>query len=171
MPNNPETGKADEDKAGPQFPGGMIMVQKPGDGPDGFRKRGGDDFARRAQIQSFMLGKIIGFLDLDKDQAAKFTPLFKELGESREKIMDERRDLVKSLVSGVDNKAVSLKELNAKVIKLKKNDAILEKEREEFLKKARKFLDERQVIKLQIFEDWLKEDYFKHMKESGNPPR
>ena len=146
----------------------VIIVQKPGDRPDR-PGRGGDDFARRAQIQSFMLGKIIGYLSLSEDQVSSFTPVFKNYSNQREEIIGERRKLMKYITQNVDNSNVPVKDLESKVIKLRKTNQSLQNEREKFLESTKKLLSDRQYVKLVIFEDWLKEDYFRHMRDGEKP--
>ena len=67
---------------------------------------------------------------------------------------------VRDIVNDIEDESVSISELKDLVEKLDDIDASISKERNAFLEKAKEILDDRQYVKLVIFNDKLKKDLF-----------
>jgi hypothetical protein len=112
-----------------------------------------------------IMWNLIDYLHLDDDTIAKLFPLLNEETQKREKLMDAHRKLAEQIIAGVDSESVSISELKSLVKKLDDINESLHRERMAFLEKAKKILDDRQYIKLVIFNDKLKKDLFNRFSE------
>jgi hypothetical protein len=121
--------------------------------------------ADRGKIRQMVIWRLIDELDLSEDTSAKFLPVYKEYLERREENMKQSRDLIHKISENANNESVPIKTLREDVQKLTDIDKTLAQEREKFLKKSESILDERQYIKLIIFEDKLKGDFIERFRE------
>ena len=103
---------------------------------------------------------LVDYLDLDENTAESFFPLFNEHTKNRDKLTKRHRELVTQIVDDIEDESVSLSELKDLVKELEEIDISLRKDREMFLKKTKGILDDRQYVKLVIFDDKLKKDLF-----------
>jgi hypothetical protein len=131
-----------------------------------------------AQFREWIWNNFQTFLKLDENTAAKFQPIFKEYGTIRGKLMREHNMLIRDIGKDVDNPSVTIRQLRDKAERLKQIDKSLSFEKEKYYQKAKRILNERQQIKLLIFEDKIKEDIFRRMEKRSDerplppgPPR
>ena len=99
------------------------------------------------KVQSFIMMKLVEYLDLDEEQSARLFPLIRESNKIRSKLTKERMELINKIRKEIER-------IDEQIVKGHK----------EFLNKSEKILDERQYIKLILFDDRLKEDLFKHFR-------
>lgn len=116
------------------------------------RQRDGFDF------KLMIMYKLVEELKLDEKTATTFFPVYLAYTNDRDNLMRERSELSRKISQDADNDSVSIRNLKTTVEKLKKNEKSTDDLRETFLKKASSILDERQYIKLIVFNDRLKED-------------
>jgi len=102
--------------------------------------------------------RLVDQLNMNEDTATRFFPVYLAYASKRDSLMKEHGELIRFIAEKADDESVSIRELKGNVEKLKKNEKMLEEERAAFLKKAEKILDERQYIKLVVFDDKLKND-------------
>ena len=124
-----------------------------------------DENSRHNKMRAMMRWRLVEYLDLDENQSAQIFPIMKEAEETRDKLMKERREIVRKISDDIDNPAVSVKELKKDVDRLEKLNEKMMQARKNFLKKSEKVLEDRQYIKLLIFEDRLKADLFKRYRD------
>ena len=124
---------------------------------------------KREKLHEMIAWRLIKFLNLNEDQSSKFLPVFKESNKKRFKLMGEHRKLVGTITKDLDDESVSTNDLKKQLTRIEKINKEIIKERENYLKKSEKILDERQYIKLKLFEDKLKNDLFQRFR--GRPRR
>ena len=124
-----------------------------------------DESSRREKMRAMIIWKLIEYLDLNEDQSAQILPILKETSEARDKLVKERREIIRKISEDIDNKGISIKDLKKDAEKLEKLKEEMLKIRKEFIEKSEKYLDERQKIKLKIFEDRLKADLFRRYRD------
>jgi len=107
-----------------------------------------------------IMWNLVDYLNLDEQTAADFFPLFNDYSQKREKLIETHRALVEQIIDNVEKDSYSISDLKNLVQKLDDADESLHKERNAFLTKAKKILDDRQYIKLVIFDEKLKKDLF-----------
>ena len=117
----------------------------------------------RDRIRNMITGRLLEYLNLNEEKAKQFFPVWHEYNYARGRILRERWDLYKKIESSVDNKSVSNDELLSMVNDLAKSWMDEFKVRDEMQRKAREILDDRQYVKLIIFEDKLKEELLQQM--------
>ena len=127
---------------------------------------------RRDKIQEMIAFRYVEYLDLTEEQSAKFFPLLNEYNNKRFEIMHQRQGLLNEIITEVEDESISTKVLSKKLDEI---ENLLAAEIEEvmgFYKKTEKFLDDRQSIKLHIFEEKLKNDLFNQFRDRDRrPPR
>lgn len=139
----------------------LAQVQAPQEGSGEFRRFSfmpGDNDSHGFKARLMVMYRLVEHLDLNEETATKFFPIYLAYINERDKFMKEHRDLIMQIADGAENNAVSVKELKAKVEEMRGKERKLEAQRNEFFAKAEKILDERQYIKLVVFNDKLKED-------------
>ncbi len=110
--------------------------------------------------------RIIKYLDLNEEQSDMFIPIFKESNKLRGSLMRKKDELVMKLAEEADNENVSIQELQKQLDDIKKlNQAIID-ERSAFNEKMSRILTEKQLIKLEIFEDKFRIDLSKRFEEN-----
>ena len=136
--------------------------------PESFSPNQSDVNSKHAEMQAKMrtmiMMRLVEYLDLNEDQSAKLFPVMKESNEIRNKLTKERGELIHEIRKNIDDESVSTKDLRKLVKELEKIDDEMLNEHKEFLKKSEKILEERQYIKLILFEDRLKEDLFQRFR-------
>ena len=112
--------------------------------------------------------KLIEYLDLDEDTETKFLSTHLEFTNKHDKFHNEHRELIKTIAEQADDETVTVRDLNKKVERLKFLEKSKEAEKEKFLKKSKKILNERQYIKLIVFNDKLKQDLIARFRSDKN---
>lgn len=124
----------------------------------GFPFGPGGDESRGFKARLMIMYRLVEHLDLTEETATKFFPLYMTFLNDREKLMKEHREIIHSIVDGADNQSVSVRDLKKKIEEMKANEQAMYSQRNDFFAKAEKILNERQYIKLVVFNDMLKED-------------
>ena len=120
--------------------------------------------SKREKFREMIALRLVEYLELNEDQSAKLFPLLRVSHIARSKIIKERRELYKKIAKGVEDKSVSIKDLRKQIKELEENKNAEKKAHQEYLKKSKKFLDERQYIKLLLFEDKFREDFLRRIR-------
>ena len=107
-----------------------------------------------------IMWNLVDYLNLDEDTAASFFPIFNEYTQKRDKLTKSHRELVDQIVTEVEKEDITTGELTTLVDELEELAEQNNYERKAFLVKAKKILDDRQYVKLVIFNDKLKKDLF-----------
>jgi len=135
---------------------------------------GGQDMGdreRHEKIREMIKERLVNFLELSSDQKAQILPFFQESFDTTSKLRSVRREKVREISDKIMDNAVTVNELEKHVNDLDSIDREMEKTQETFLKKSRKLLNDRQYIKLVIFQDWLKLDLMEKRDRSGDTER
>lgn len=119
---------------------------------------------KREKLHEMIAWRLIKYLALNEDQSTKFLPVFIESNKIRIKLINERRKIVRATAKDIDDESVSIKDLQKQLAIIEKIDKEIMKEHENFLKKSNEILDERQYIKLKLFEDKLKDDLYQRFR-------
>jgi len=141
---------------------GITMAQEtrrpspPGEGPRGQE--------HEAQFREWVWTNLRNFLSLDDNTARRFKPVFQEYGAVRGKLMREHNGLIRSIDKDADNPAVPITEMRKRAARLLEVKKSLLFERDKYYQKAKSVLNERQQIKLLIYEDKVKEDIFRRLE-------
>lgn len=136
------------------------------------RDRPGPPEAEPAKMRMWVYSNLEKYLKLSEDTSRRFLPVFTEYSETRGKLMHEHMELTRKIAKGADDESVSIAELKALAQRYKDINRSLWQGREKFYKRSKEILDGRQIVKLVIFEDKMKDDLFKKFRESrkGEPP-
>jgi hypothetical protein len=130
--------------------------------------RGGTDADR---IQTWMFSYLEKYLGLDRNASRRMRPIFMEYIQNRDKLMREHTDLTGKITAGVENNTVSIDDLKNMSRRYQSIDRLILMERDRFYRQAQDILDDRQMIKLVVFEEKVKEDLFKRFRDMrGGPP-
>ena len=111
---------------------------------------------RGSKSRLMVMYRLVDQLNLDEETATRFFPAYLEYVNSRDKLVKEHRELVHKIAEDADDESVSIKDLRENIAKLRKNETLMNGERNAFLGKSETILDERQYIKLIVFNDKLK---------------
>ena len=115
-----------------------------------------------------IMWNLVDYLNLDEDTAASFFPIFNEHTQKRDKLTKSHREIVNQIITEVEKEDISTGELTTLVDKLEDIAEQNHNERKEFLEKAKKILDDRQYVKMVIFNDKLKKDLFGRFSSRRN---
>ncbi|MDP2982205.1 MAG: hypothetical protein Q8O92_02600 [Candidatus Latescibacter sp.] len=147
-------------------------------GPPGEGPRGQE---HEAQFREWVWSNLQHFLNLDENTGSRFRPVFQEYSAVVGKLMREHNGLIRSIDKNADNLAVPISEMRERAQRLTEVKKALIIEREKYYQKAKAVLNERQQIKLLIYEDKVKEDIFRRLgkrsdsekpsQPGGPPPR
>lgn len=74
-------------------------------------------------------------------------------------------DLVHTIIGKVEDDSVPIAELKTLSERYKAVNRSLWREREQFLRRASEMLDERQMVKLIVYEEKMKDDLFKKFRD------
>ena len=145
-----------------------LYTQAPGkSGPDP-----GEDFQgkkERLPPKLMVMWSLVDYLNLNDKTSSKFFPVYLEYINNRDKLLKEQRELIHTISDNVDNESITIKNLKKDVEKLTQIGKSLNEDRNKFLKKAETILDERQHVKLLIFDDKLKYDLFERYRSMRTP--
>ncbi len=118
-----------------------------------------------------ILSRLVEHLDLEEKTATEFFPVYLAYMNNRNKIYHEHRELTREIAKRAEDESVPVAELRRELDRLGTYEDEIEKERKDFLKKAENILDDRQYIKLLIFNDKLKEDLILLIREERSRRR
>ena len=116
-----------------------------------------------------VMWSLVDYLNLNEETSAKFFPVYLGYINNRDKLLKEQRELIHTISDNVDNESIPIKNLEKDVEKLTQIGKSLNEDRNKFLEKAETILDERQNIKLIVFEDKLKYDLFDRFRSMRTP--
>ena len=141
------------------------------------RERPGPSEADQAKMKMWIYNSLEKYLKLSGDTSRKFRPLFDEFSDSRGKLMHEQMELTRKITDAVDDESVPISQLKTLADRFKAVNRSLWQDREKFLKRSAVILNDRQMIKLLIFEEKMKSDLFRKFREphkdgrpGGGPP-
>jgi len=109
--------------------------------------------------------RLVEHLGLDEKTATKFFPVYLSYINNRNKLYSEHRELTREIWKRAEDESVPVNELRKEVDRLAVYEEKVEQERKDFFKKAEGILNERQYVKLMIFNDKLKEDLILKIRE------
>ena len=118
-------------------------------------------------IRNFIAWKLVDYLRLTEDQSQKLFPLWSEFTRGRTKLHQERREIFKKIESSVEDTTVSTDNLMNLLNELIASENKEIYQRDEFRKRSRDILDDRQYMKLIIFENRLLEDFLRDFNKRG----
>ncbi|MBN1291975.1 MAG: hypothetical protein JXB48_09060 [Candidatus Latescibacteria bacterium] len=118
-----------------------------------------------------IMWNLVDYLDMDEDTATNFFPIYNKHNEKRDELMKKHWELVNKIIDNVNNQSISVKELNNLINQLDKLNESIQEARESFLDDAKDVLNDRQFIKLVIFNDKLKKDLFNRYSSRTFSPR
>ncbi len=116
------------------------------------------------KVLQWMFKNMREYLKLDDEQSKRFEPIFLEYVKTRGKLMKEHGTLLRRIMADSDNESVAVKDLQSLSSQYKAMGRQLWQQREGFYKKSAEVLNERQVVKLVIYEDKVKEELFHRMR-------
>jgi hypothetical protein len=122
------------------------------------------EMSRHQKIHAMMVWNLVDYLNLNEEQSLRFFPLLKEYDNARERIMHEHRELTEKISSDLNDASVQIPEIRKEIEKLDKMNEEQLKGKNEFFKKSAQILDERQCLKLRLYEDWLKINLMQRFK-------
>lgn len=124
-----------------------------------------------AKTRMWLLKNMVKYLKLDDSAEKRFQPIFLDYQEKRSKLMQEHFEVTRKISAAVDNDLSPITEMQTLVQRYKVINRSLYREKERFLKRSEEVLDARQMVKLTIYEDKMKEELFKRMrKDNHNMP-
>jgi hypothetical protein len=153
---------------GTSFPQGMSM-QAPLGKPDGPGPGGPPPDNQKTRM--WLFDNMVKYLKLDDAAANRFRPIFMEYSENRGKFMREHFEIFHKISDAVDTDSTPITELQTLAQRYKSLERSLWKEREKFFQRSEAILDARQMVKLTIYEDKMKDELFRRMrKDHQNTP-
>ena len=118
-----------------------------------------------AKTRMWLLENMVKYLKLDDAAAKRFQPIFLEYSEKRGKLMRESFEVTHKISDAVDNDLYPIAELQTLAQRYKAIYRSMWREKEVFLKRSEEILDPRQMVKLTIYEDKMKEELFKRLRK------
>jgi len=125
-----------------------------------------DSSNRGIKSKLMVMYRLVDELNLDEEVASEFFSVFLRYVTNRDKLAQDHRELIIEISEKADNEDVSVGDLKKLASDLKKHQQRNDKHRTEFMKNAKKILDDRQYIKLLVFEDKLKHDLMSQFRFS-----
>lgn len=139
----------------------LAVAQERDSGPPRRTERSAED---REKMQEMMVWRIVKYLDLNEDQSAKFLPIIKDFFGVNDKIRIEQRQILETLFKTVDDETVPVGDLKnnlARLLELREQE---KKGQEAFLERVKGIINDRQFVKIRLFEDKLKHDLFRRFR-------
>ncbi len=130
--------------------------------------RGGRRWASkedREKIEAMINWKLVEYLEINESASEKLFPLMKQYNEERHRLFVERRKVVDKLFDLSENKNITKEDVKSELRDLEKFHELMNKNRTNFYEKAETFLNDRQYIRLLIFEEKLKDDVMRQFRE------
>ena len=106
----------------------------------------------RRNIENMRIWKMTQFLELSTEQSTKFFPIFNEFQGKREKLEEERGEMMRRLGELVESEEEHESEIKRLMSGLVKNRERMVSRQDEFRREAGKVLSLKQQAKLVIFE-------------------
>ncbi|MFC1485541.1 hypothetical protein ACFL55_00765 [Candidatus Latescibacterota bacterium] len=119
-------------------------------------------------VRDFIAWKLVDYLRLSEEQSQNLFPLWSEYSRGRGKMQKEQRELYRKIDSSVEDSSVSTDDLMVLVNELMASERKEIENKENFRKRSREILDDRQYIKLIIFENRLLDDFLHDFNRRGN---
>ncbi|MFC1606935.1 hypothetical protein ACFL47_03100 [Candidatus Latescibacterota bacterium] len=113
-----------------------------------------------SQYRLRVMWGLVEFLDMNEETAASFFPVLRDHSKNRDSITKKHRELAKQIIDDIEKEDMSTSALKEMVVRLESLQDQIEQEQQSFLAKSKKILNDRQYIKLTIFNDKLKHDLF-----------
>jgi hypothetical protein len=120
-----------------------------------------------ARTRMWLFENMVKYLKLDDSASKRFQPIFLDYSEKRGRLMREHFEVTHKIFKAVDNDASPIAEMQTLTQRYKVLNRSLWQEKERFLKRSEEVLDARQMVKLTIYEDKMKEELFRRLKR-GN---
>jgi len=111
------------------------------------------------------------YLKLDDATSKRFEPVFLEYFKSRGQLTKEQMTLMHRIYQDTDSGTVPVRDLQQLAQKYRAVNRSLWQARETFYRKSGEILNERQTVKLIIYEDKVKDDLFQRMRQERGGPR
>jgi hypothetical protein len=127
----------------------------------------GDSDSQGFKARLMIMYRLVDYLDLDEAKATQFFPIYLTYNNSRDKMMREHRNLIREIIKGSEDETVPVGKLMNMIADARKKEQELYTQRDAFLAKSAKILNERQYVKLVVFDDKLKEDLIKQFRSSS----
>jgi hypothetical protein len=126
-----------------------------------------------AKMQMWIYSNLEKYLKLDEATSRRLKPIFIEYSETRGKLMREHSELSRRIMKDVEDESIPVADLKALMQRYKAITRSLWQDREKFYKRSEEILNDRQIVKLIIFEDKVKEDLFRRFRgeRMGAPER
>jgi len=112
----------------------------------------------RRNIENMRIWKMTQFLELSTEQSSKFFPIFNEFQGKREKLEEERGEMMRRLGELVESEAEHESEIRRLMSGLVKNRERMVSRQDEFWREAEKVLSLKQQAKLVLFEKHFKRE-------------
>lgn len=112
----------------------------------------------RRDIENMRIWKMTQFLELSTEQSTKFFPIFNDFQKEREKLEEERGEMMRRLGELVESEAEHESEIRRLMSGLVKNREGMVSRKDEFRREAGKVLSLKQQAKLVLFEEHFKRE-------------
>lgn len=113
---------------------------------------------RWERIRMLRIYKLIEFLDLNEEDSASFLPLLQQFEKKKENFRERQRKLSQQLKKTVGSENATERELRKLYKEYLDLETRSQKSRDEFRKKASTMLTLKQQIKLDIFDQYFREN-------------
>ena len=112
----------------------------------------------RRDIENMRIWKMTQFLELSTEQSTKVFPIFNDFQKEREKLEEERGEMMRRLGELVESEAEHESEIRRLMSGLVKNREGMVSRKDEFRREAGKVLSLKQQAKLVLFEEHFKRE-------------
>lgn len=119
----------------------------------------------RRDIENMRIWKMTQFLELSTEQSTKFFPIFNEFQGKREKLEEERGEMMRRLGELVESEAEHESEIRRLMSGLVKNRQKMLAVQEEFRRDVGKVLSLKQEAKLVIFEERFRREMHRMIED------
>jgi Spy/CpxP family protein refolding chaperone len=110
----------------------------------------------RKDIENMRIWKMTQYLELSTEQSTRFFPLFNDFERKREKLEEERGEMMRQLEQLVESESGSESKIKKLMSDLDKNQQKMFDLPQEFRREAGEVLTTRQQAKLVLFEEWFR---------------
>lgn len=119
----------------------------------------------RRNIENMRIWKMMQFLELSTEQSTKFFPIFNGFQRKREKLEEERGEMMRRLGELVESEAEHESEIRRLMSGLVKNRERMVSRQDEFRREAGKVLSLKQQAKLFIFEERFRREMHRMIED------
>lgn len=158
------------------FPGKAVFAQPSGPPPDMGPAGAGEDMPgqdRSSRARMMFMWRLVEYLELDDDTSVKFVPIFNKHSKTREELQRQERELSSIILEKVDAEA-PVKDIERLIDELDGIKKQIEKEHDSFQSDAGKLLNDRQKLKLRVFDEKMKSElmsrYRRHRTRDEEQP-